>query len=129
MHTSAHTVQARSLLAPFDDSCNHMWWKISFSLSEIFSPDCHSSPLTSPPIFSLLPVVSLCSSLSSLSSHTVCTSASLFILHLPLALTLHLSPPCGRLIPLSYSFFCPKDIFPPTRPRLIPLSPSIYLYQ
>lgn len=39
------------------------------------------------------------------------------------------SPPCGRLIPLSYSFFCPKDIFPPTRPRLIPLSLSIYLYQ
>lgn len=51
VHTSAHTVQARSLLAPFDDSCNHMWWKISFSLSEIFPPDRHSSPLTSPPFF------------------------------------------------------------------------------
>lgn len=39
------------------------------------------------------------------------------------------SPPCGRLIPLSYFFFCPKDIFPPTRPRLITLTLSIYLYQ
>lgn len=42
----------------------------------------------------------------------------------------HLPPiPCDLLIPLSYSFFCPKHIFPPTRPRLIPLSLSIYLYQ
>lgn len=78
----------------------------------------------SPPSFS---VVSLCSSplffllsyaclhLSSFSSAPSCP---------------HLPPiPCDLLIPLSYSFFCPKHIFPPTRPRLIPLSLSIYLYQ
>lgn len=42
----------------------------------------------------------------------------------------HLPPiPCDLLIPLSYSVFCLEHIFPPTRPRLIPLSFSIYLYQ
>lgn len=45
MQTSAHTVCAHSLLAPFDDSCNHMWWKISFSLSEIFFPLAVTLPL------------------------------------------------------------------------------------
>lgn len=35
------------------------------------------------------------------------------------------SPPCGRLIPHSYSFFCPKDISPPTRLRLVSLSLSL----
>lgn len=82
------------------------------------------SPLFPPPSSLLSPSAPLF-----LLSPLICTSPTLFILHLPLALTLHLSPPCGRLIPLSYSFFCPKDIFPPTRPRLIPLSLSIYLYQ
>lgn len=37
--------------------------------------------------------------------------------------------PCARHIPLSYSFFRPKDISPPTRASLIPLYLSIYLYQ
>lgn len=69
MHTSAHTVQARSLLAPFDDSCNHMWWKISFSLSEIFFPWLSLFPSHFSPHFSLLPLLLSFFSLISYSMH------------------------------------------------------------
>lgn len=79
-----------------------------------FSPPSFSAvSLCSSPLFFLLSYA--CLHLSSFSSSPSCP-------HLP---PISYDP----LIPLSYSVFCPKHIFPPTRPRLIPLSLSIYLYQ
>lgn len=93
---------------------------------------CHSLSISGlllffsslPPSFS---VVFLCSSplpslLSSACLHLLSFSSSPSRPHLP-------PIPCDLLIPLSYSVFCPKRIFPPTQPRLIPPSLSIYLYQ
>lgn len=123
-------------VGPLMIACNHMWWKNLIFIKWVFL--CipiitrFSSYFFS--FFSsfsiLLPIVSLHSSivpfflLSPLYAYLL-SSFSTSLSPSPSTS----SPPCGRLIPLSYSFFCPKDISPPTRARLIPFSLSIYLYQ
>lgn len=107
-HMSAHAVQPRSLLAPFDDSCNHMWWKISFSLTQIFFPLTVTLPLLLlPPFFP---------------SSLLSPSAPLFLLsHLILYALLHrssfstsLSPsPCTYLLPVVGSSLSPTPSFAP----------------
>lgn len=83
----------------------------------------HAPPPPPPHLTSLLSLSCFCllfrfwTSLAFVSLHSS-LSSHMLIFHpsppskTPPALTLHLSSPCGRLIPLSYSFFCPKDIFP-----------------
>lgn len=92
--------------------------KSHFHQAKFFQPPTSSpSNVTLIPFLLLSPVLFLnlscfCLPPLPLSSHMLIFHPSPLSNPLPPALTLHLSPPCGRLIPLSYSFVCPKDMFP-----------------
>lgn len=116
-HASAHLQYKRTLnyLHPLMIVVITCGGKSHFHKVRFFPPSPSLfSPLTSVSTLHFFPPSSLLSPPAPLFllSPLICTSPSLFILYLPLALTLHLSPPCGRLIPLSYSFFWPQGYLP-----------------
>lgn len=91
-------------------------------------PRCHSLSIPGLLFFSSLLSCCLPLLLSFILPPLICMSPSLFILQLSLLPSPSTYPLWSAHLSLLH-VSCPKRIFPPTRPRLIPPSLSIYLYQ
>lgn len=122
-----YRVHALNYLPPFDDSCNHTRVEnLIFIGQRFFSVHPSNITLLTPsprPLLSYLPAAA-----AFWTSH--------FCLPLPSAPFHPWSSPSTYLLPVAGSSLSPTPLslapriyFPPTRPRLIPLSLSIYLYQ